>query len=89
MFFIADARKVSPLLSKLGCELNERGVVETGLNECTRIPGLYVPGDASKQVSFSIVAAAEGAVAAVAINQELLKEDRLPAPVESMPDVHA
>jgi thioredoxin reductase len=82
MFFIADARRVSPLLSKLGCESNERGVVDTGLNECTDITGLYVAGDASKQVSFAIVAAAEGAIAAVAINQELLREDRLPPLME-------
>jgi thioredoxin reductase len=37
----------------------------------TNIPGLYVAGDASRDVQFVIVAAAEGAKAAVAINTAL------------------
>ena len=39
------------------------------------MPGLYAAGDASRRVQFAIVAAAEGAMAAFAINTELLKED--------------
>jgi thioredoxin reductase len=35
------------------------------------VPGLYVAGDASHDVQFVIVAAAEGAKAAVAINKAL------------------
>jgi thioredoxin reductase len=35
------------------------------------VPGLYVAGDASRDVQFAIVAAAEGAKAGVAINQAL------------------
>ena len=38
-------------------------------------PGLYVAGDASRAVQWAVVAAAEGAEAAYAINQSLLKED--------------
>ena len=37
----------------------------------TRVPGLYVVGDASRDVQFVVVAAAEGAKAAVAINKAL------------------
>jgi thioredoxin reductase len=39
----------------------------------TGVPGLYVVGDASRDVQFAIVAAAEGAKAAVAINKALQK----------------
>jgi thioredoxin reductase len=52
------------------------GAVETDAHEKTNVPGLYVAGDASRHVGFAIVAAAEGARAAFAINSELLAEDR-------------
>ncbi len=39
------------------------------------VPGLYVAGDASRAVQWVVVAAAEGAEAAFAINTDLLKED--------------
>jgi thioredoxin reductase len=52
-------------------------VVDTGTYETTNVPGLYVAGDASRYVRLSIVAAAEGAEAAFAINTALLKEDVL------------
>jgi thioredoxin reductase len=38
-------------------------------------PGLFVAGDASWDVRLAVVADAEGAKAAVAINTQLLKED--------------
>jgi thioredoxin reductase len=41
------------------------------------VPGVYVAGDASRDVLLIAVAIAEGAKAAVAINRNLLKEDRL------------
>jgi thioredoxin reductase len=41
----------------------------------TNVPGLYVAGDASRDVQWVVVAAAEGAEAAYAINQELIKEE--------------
>ena len=45
--------------------------MKTGNLGQTHIAGLYVVGDASRDVQFAIVAAAEGAKAAVAINQAL------------------
>jgi thioredoxin reductase len=49
--------------------------VDTGEYETTNVPGLFVAGDASRLVQFVVVAASEGAQAAVAINKELMKED--------------
>jgi thioredoxin reductase len=41
----------------------------------TSVPGVYLAGDADGDVKFAIVAAAEGAKAAVSINRELQDED--------------
>jgi len=75
MFFSTGQRQSSNLPEKLGCEFTEQGCVATGEYEATNIPGLYVAGDASRLVQFVIVAASEGAQAAVAINKELMRED--------------
>lgn len=65
----------SPLIAQLGCELDEtRSVVPTREYEKTNVPGLYVAGDASRRVQFAVVAAAEGAMAAFAINAEFVAE---------------
>jgi thioredoxin reductase len=75
LFLAMGQHQQSDLSRQLGCKLNENGTVETGKCESTNVPGLYVAGDASKEAQFVIVAAAEGAEAAKAINQALLKED--------------
>jgi thioredoxin reductase len=75
MFFSTGQQQCSELPGKLGCEFTEQGCVKTGDYEMTNVPGLYVAGDASRLVQFVIVAASEGAQAAVAMNKELMKED--------------
>lgn len=71
VFFAAGQSQQCDLPGRLGCRMNRKGSVKTGLLGQTHIPGLYVVGDASRDVQFAIVAAAEGAKAAVAINKEL------------------
>jgi thioredoxin reductase len=73
LFFSTGQYQGSDLARKLGCEIDGDGSIKTGDYEITIIPGLYVAGDASRLVQLAIVAAAEGAQAAFAINQELLK----------------
>jgi thioredoxin reductase len=75
LFFCSGQHQHSHLAKKLGADFNAKGTVDTGHGEITNVPGLYVAGDASKDVQFVIVAAAEGAEAGVAINKALLKED--------------
>lgn len=75
MFFSTGQHQRSPLAGQLGCSFTEKGAVATGKYESTNVPGLYVAGDASRAVQLVIVAAAEGAEAAFAINTALLKED--------------
>jgi len=75
MFFSTGNDQHCKLAENLGCKFTDDGAVDTGDYEMTNVPGVYVAGDASRLVQLVIVAAAEGAKAAFAINQELLKED--------------
>ncbi len=75
MFFNTGQEQHCDLAEALGCEFTERGAVRTGEYEKTKVPGLFVAGDASRAVQMVIVAAAEGAEAAFAINKQLIKED--------------
>jgi thioredoxin reductase len=71
VFFSAGQSLQCHFPSKLGCELTHKGTVKTDHLGQTRVPGVYVVGDASRDVQFVIVAAAEGAKAGVAINKAL------------------
>jgi thioredoxin reductase len=74
-FFGYGQRQASDLPARLGCAFTRKGSVRTGKHETTHLPGLFVAGDASKLVQMAVVAAAEGAQAAFAINTALLQED--------------
>ena len=75
LFFTTGQHQQSALATALGCELNEKGTVHTGKYETTHLRGLYVAGDASHAVQWVVIAAAEGAEAAFAINTDLIKEN--------------
>jgi thioredoxin reductase len=74
IFFSLGQNLSTDLPLKLGAELNEKGCVKTGDYESTRVPGLFVAGDASEELQLVILAAAEGAKAAYAINTALQEE---------------
>lgn len=76
LFFNTGQVQRSELGRKLGCELMENGGIKTNVKQCAGVPGLFVAGDADKDVQFVVCAAAEGATAAVAINRELQDEER-------------
>jgi thioredoxin reductase len=76
LFFSTGQRQRSAIAADFGCEFTDKGAVLTGRCETTNVPGLFVAGDASKNTQFVIVAAAEGAEAAVEINRSLEEEDR-------------
>lgn len=71
IFFTMGQQPQCDLAQQLGCEFTKKGVVKTDHLGQTRVPGLFVAGDASRDVQFVIVAAAEGAKAGVAINKAL------------------
>lgn len=76
LFFTTGQDQSCSLASDLGCRFTSKGAIWTSSSECTSIPGLYVAGDASRDAQMVIVAAAEGAKAAVAINTELTRQER-------------
>ena len=71
IFFAAPQEQQCDLPRQLGCEFTRKGTVKTDHLGSTCVPGVYVVGDASRDVQFVIVAAAEGAKAGVAINTVL------------------
>ena len=75
LFFTTGQHQQSALATALGCELNDKGTVYTGKYETTHLRGLFVAGDASHAVQWVVIAAAEGAEAAFAINTDLIKEN--------------
>ncbi|WP_132254142.1 NAD(P)/FAD-dependent oxidoreductase [Methylobacterium segetis] len=75
VFLMPAECRPSDLIRGLGCELKQNGTVPTRDYERTNVPGLFVAGDASRRVQFAVVAAAEGAMAAFAVNTELIRED--------------
>lgn len=74
IFFKTSQSPQSDLARRLGCRFTAKGVVKTGRLEETAVPGLYVAGDASRDVQLAIVAAAEGVKAACAINTAFQRE---------------
>ena len=75
IFFSDSQTQRSPLPAMLGCNFDSKGLIRTGDKQGTGIDGLFLAGDADGDVQFAIVAAAEGAIAATAINRELQEED--------------
>jgi thioredoxin reductase len=75
LFYSEGSRQASPLGAQLGVAFTPKGGVEAGRLEATSVEGVYVAGDASRDALQAVVAAGEGAKAAVAINMALLKED--------------
>jgi thioredoxin reductase len=70
--FIASSQtQQTDFAKRLGCEFTRKGTVRTDHLGETCVPGVYVVGDASRDVQFAVVAAAEGAKAGVAINKAL------------------
>jgi len=75
LFFNTGRHQSSDLAARLGCDTFDSKGCTVDSKQMTHVPGLYVAGDASRDVLQVIVAAAEGAQAGIAINTELLKED--------------
>jgi thioredoxin reductase len=75
LFFSADQVQHSPLAQMLGCDADEEHV-KTEKKQHTCVEGVFVAGDADGDVQFAIVAAAEGATAATAINELLQRQDQ-------------
>lgn len=76
LFFVNGYSQQCHIVENLGCILDKKKVVVTNRFGQTNIAGVYVAGDASRDMHFVVVAGAEGAKAGVTINKELQKEER-------------
>ncbi len=74
VFFVGRQLQTCDLAMMLGCDCNDRGTIPTDRKMHTNVKGLFLAGDANGEAQFAIVAAAEGATAAMAINRELQEE---------------
>lgn len=75
LFFTLGWEQASRLAFELACRSTRKGCVATGDHGQTEVPGLYVVGDASRDVQLVVVAAAEGAKAALHLHEQLLEQD--------------
>jgi thioredoxin reductase len=76
IFFNTGRHQSIDLARRLGCDTYAtEGCTVDNKQQMTHVPGLYIAGDASRDVLQAIVAAAEGAAAAIGINTALLHED--------------
>jgi thioredoxin reductase len=78
MFIVTRQSQASSLAARLGCEDYTRRTVPTAEHQKTEVQGLWVVGDASRDVQMVIIAAAEGADAAFSINKYLLAQELPP-----------
>ncbi|MBD0277819.1 MAG: NAD(P)/FAD-dependent oxidoreductase [Flavisolibacter sp.] len=74
LFFVNGYTQQCDIAETFDCEISNKGVVMTNRFQQTQTPGLFIAGDADKDMHFVVVAAAEGAKAGVVINKELQKE---------------
>lgn len=74
LFFVNGYTQHCNLAETFDCEVSSKGVVITNRFQQTNTPGLYVAGDADKDMHLVVVAASEGAKAGVIINKELQNE---------------
>jgi thioredoxin reductase len=76
MFFAMGTVQHSDLAKQLNCTFTKRGVVKNDKLQKTNVPGLFVAGDAARDMQQVIIAAAEGTKAAIAMNMEFQEESR-------------
>jgi thioredoxin reductase len=71
VFMHHGCRQRSAFAEQLGCRYDDEGGIWVDRHGATDVPGVYAAGDASRDVLLAIVAAGEGAAAAVAMNAQL------------------
>jgi thioredoxin reductase len=73
LFFAVATERCCGIAEELGCELDEvRPHVKVDHHKQTSIPGVYAIGDLIAGSQLAVTAAADGAIAAISINKDLL-----------------
>jgi glutamate synthase (NADPH/NADH) small chain len=68
-------------LDKLGVEFDERGNLKRDENYMSNVPGVFVAGDMGRGQSLIVWAIAEGRACAAGVDERLMGETTLPAPI--------
>jgi thioredoxin reductase len=77
LFFNLGTEPASDLHEMLGCKLDEEcGLIWVDETQQTSVSGVYAAGDITPDSQLAIVAAAEGAMAAIHIHQSLIPAER-------------
>ena len=77
LFFNLGTEPASGFHEALGCRLEEEGgLVWVDEGHQTSVPGVYAAGDLTPRSQLAVVAAAEGAMAAIHIHKSLVPESR-------------
>lgn len=77
LFFNLGTELASDLHQMLGCRLDDEcGLVWVDQTQQTSVPGVYAAGDLTPNSQLAVVAAAEGAMAAIHIHQSLMPGER-------------
>lgn len=75
LFYHLGGEPASNLAGRLGAEVSDRGSIVVDRHQAASIPGLFIAGDATRDVLQAIVAAGEGAAAGVSINEYLCQQE--------------
>ncbi len=76
LFFSSDKFQRSDLAEQMGCRFTDNGLIYTDKYLQTSVRGIFAAGDAAKDMQLAVIAAAEGAKAALVINKLLQKEEK-------------
>jgi thioredoxin reductase len=77
LFFNLGTESASNLHEMLGCRIDEdSGLVWVDADQQTSVPGVYAAGDLTPKSQLAVVAAAEGAMAAIHIHKSLIPESQ-------------
>ncbi|HEY1402676.1 MAG TPA: NAD(P)/FAD-dependent oxidoreductase [Pyrinomonadaceae bacterium] len=77
LFFNLGTETVSNLHEMLGCRIDEDcGLVWVDEDQQTSVPGVYAAGDLTPKSQLAVVAAAEGAMAAIPLHKSLKPESQ-------------
>ena len=77
LFFNFGVEPASDLHTQLGCRLDEEcGIVWVDSALQTSVPNVYAAGDLTPNSQLAVVAAAEGAMAAIHVHKSLVTDDR-------------
>jgi len=78
LFFTIKVERTTTLAEELGCEVDpEKPDIRVDEHRCTTVEGVWAIGDLVPGAQLAITSAADGAIAAIAINKSLLPPSRV------------